>query len=156
MIGSGKAVRTVFFVLGLFVFFSAGDEAVARERNTGGRKKVKWVKSKTGLKSLMTLSKDRGGMIKEYKDETKVHGKIKRAIDRHELKEGEDAARIVKKYGEPVIVLAEEDSGLSRWVYKPGMESYFGGEKAYLFFDKNEKLLRWEVVAKKEEDNQDL
>ena len=117
-------------VLVLVLFsFSAVSPA---EEDTTSQKKVKWVKSKTGIKSLMVLSKDMGQMKKELTEETRNYQNILKAADGDLLKEGERSFEIEKKYGEPVLVLDEPQYNRTRWVYKPGTSSYFEGEKVYL------------------------
>ncbi len=90
----------------------------------------------------MTLSSDRGKMIKEMNDETKRYNKIKKAIESGNISEGDNGSGIKKRYGAPTIILQENDSDAVRWVYKPGTEAYFDGHKIYLFFDANDKLIR--------------
>jgi hypothetical protein len=147
-------MKKVFQIIILSVFIAAvivpGDVSAA----TGTKpEKVKWVKSKTGIKSLMSLSSDRGDMIKEYNDETKNYENIKAAIDQGELKEGMEGAKIARQYGLPVILLEDPDSDDTRWVYKPGDVSFLdAGEKAYLTFDANQTLISWKLVEKKKKD----
>ncbi len=116
-----------------------------------GKEKVKWVKSKTGVKSLMTFAKDRDAMIKEYGEETSDYGKIKSAIDNGHLEVGEEAERIAKKYGDPIVAIEESGGDIVRWVYKPGDETYFKGSKVYLFFDQTERLMDWQEINKPQE-----
>ena len=113
-------------------------------------KKVRWVKSPTGVSSLMTLSKDMGQMNRQLKEETRNYEEVRSAICGRELKEGENASDIQRKYGSPVMVLSEKDGQISRWVYKSASDSYFEGEKAYLLFGDDGKLLRWELVEQKD------
>ncbi|MDP8299022.1 MAG: hypothetical protein P9L88_03885 [Candidatus Tantalella remota] len=132
---------------GVFVLAVCAGDAVCAEK---AKKKVKWVKSKTGLKSLIMLSKDRGDMVQSYKKETERHRKLKKAIDHHELKVGEHASKILKKYGPPVITYKEEGGTREKWAYKPGKETFLNTEKVYLIFDENETLLEWDVIPLKE------
>jgi hypothetical protein len=108
--------------------------------------KVKWVKSKTGLSSLMTLSKDRSEMIAEYKRETRSYNLLKKAMESGLLESGAADEEIIKKYGQPVMAMEDAVGDTVRWVYKPSEADYFKGEKIYLFFDKDGKLNRWETV----------
>jgi len=126
----------------LMVLFAAG--------NARADKKVKWVKSPTGVSSLMTLSKDMGKMKRQLKKETRDYDDIKEAIVGLDLKKGEASDDIERRYGSPAITLREADGGGVKWVYKPASSSYFEGEKAYLFFDGEGRLVKWEIV---EQDN---
>lgn len=118
-------------------------------RSSRKKKKVRWVRSKWGIKMLMLMNKDQGKMKKIYAEEDESYRSIKKAIDHNVLSEGYPAFEIKKKFGEPVIELLDTD-GASRWVYKPSSSSYFDGEKAYLFFTSSGELLGWELVAAKE------
>jgi len=114
------------------------------------KKKVRYVKSKDGLRTLMAMSSDRGKMIREFNNDTKSFEKILKAISDSRIKKGDIADKIKKKYGEPVVIVPEDESGtLSRWVYKPGTESFFEGNKAYLIFDQEGHLEKFEVIPPK-------
>ena len=139
---SSKTAVICVLAVCLALCFAAGARAQS--------KKVKWVKSPTGVSSLMTLSKDMGQMNRQLKEETGNYEDIKAAISGGELKEGEDASNIRRKYGSPVMILSEKEGQVSRWVYKSASDSYFEGEKAYLLFGDDGKLLRWELVEQKD------
>ena len=138
--------RLIVFALVVFIFSSLVNQTSYSEEK---KDKEKWVKSKTGVKSLMTLAGDRGKMVKEYKQETKNYKKVKKALNNDLFHGGEKAFEIKRKYGEPVVVLDEQGANETRWVYKPSETTFFKGEKAYLFFDSENKLLRWELVEGK-------
>lgn len=138
--------RLIIFIAAVFVFSSFSAEISFPEEK---KDKKKWVKSKTGLKSLMLLAKDRGQMIKEYKADTKSYKKIKKALNHDLFHGGEKAFEIKRKYGEPVVILQENNVNETRWVYKPSDASFFEGEKAYLFFDSENKLVKWNLVEGK-------
>ena len=110
--------------------------------------KVKYVKIKGALGDMMKLSDDRNKMIKEYNRETKAYNKIKKAIEENVLEFSVDSADINKKYGAPTIILDKEPDGLIKWVYKPGLEPFTDSDKAYLIFDKSNKLIDWSIVYK--------
>jgi len=111
------------------------------------KSKTRWEKSKTGVGSLMDLSSDRGHMLREYDKETKRYAKIKKAIERDDLEKGEEARKVTRLYGSPVIVLESQTDDSEKWVYKPGDKTFLEGkEKAYLVFDGEGKLESWELV----------
>jgi hypothetical protein len=113
--------------------------------------KEKWVKSKTGLSSLIQLGKDRATMEKEYSKETKSYDAIKKAVDRGDLKEGMAAKDVRRKFGAPVVEFPDSKTDTTRWVYKPGTENFLdGADKVYLIFDANDSLVEWKSVKKKE------
>ena len=113
--------------------------------------KEKWVKSKTGLSSLIQLGKDRAAMEKEYSSETKSYDALKKAVDRGDLKEGMAAKDVRRKFGEPVVEFSDKKTDTAKWVYKPGTENFLdGADKIYLIFDANNSLVEWKSVKKKE------
>lgn len=114
------------------------------------KKKVKWVKVKDGLKSLIAYGKTQGDMKEDFNDETKAYRRVKEAIDHKELRKGESSEKIIKEYGSPTITLTEEGGDLVKMVYKPGKESFFDGNKVYLFFNDSDQLIMWEIVEAKE------
>ena len=138
-------------VLGLFLFSCVADTGVAAEKSLGKEKKVKWVKSKYGLKALIDLAAGRGEMVKEYRKETINYDKVKKAIEGNNvLKDGEEAFHLKKRYGEPVVILSGDRTTPTKWVYKPAHATFFSGEKAYLIFDENEKLIDWKLLQQVE------
>lgn len=139
-----KIVNVGVFCLCCFVVLGS-HVSEARRAKDPKTKRVKYTKSKGGLKSLIELSKDRGNMIREYNEETKVYDKLIRAIDRGLLDEGLNGEDIRKKYGDPVVVVDGDSPGDKKWVYKPGSSSFFEKEKIYLIFNADDILLRWET-----------
>jgi hypothetical protein len=107
------------------------------------KKKVKYVKSKYGVRALIRLGKSMGDMAEELKQDTKNYRKVTKAIDRETIKKGESASKVEKTYGEPVIVLANEKENVTKWIYKPGNVTFFEDKKVYLIFDEDNKLADW-------------
>lgn len=141
-----KIIKLLIYAV-IFLLTASLSHAAEEESKSG--KKVKWVKSKTGIKSLMTFAKDREAMIREYEGETSNYDKIKNAIDKEHLEVGEEAKDIAKKYGDPIVIIPESGGDIERWVYKPGNDSFFKGEKIYLFFDQSQRLMDWDQIDKK-------
>ena len=143
-----RAVIVSFSTVFLVLYFSC--VFVPNAESKEPKKKVRYVKSKDGLRTLMAMSSDRGKMIREFNNDTKSFEKILKAISDSRIKKGDIADKIKKKYGEPVVIVPEDESGtLSRWVYKPGTESFFEGNKAYLIFDQEGHLEKFEVIPPK-------
>ncbi|MFH1665407.1 MAG: hypothetical protein ABIA77_04590 [Candidatus Omnitrophota bacterium] len=131
----------ISLLFAVFVFYPGEAEAKApREKE----KKVKYVKSKGGLQALIEVGKKNQEMEKELKGETGAYEKVRKALDKGRFEKGEAAADIIRKYGEPVIVLQDEKGGGQKWVYKPAQASFWSGEKVYLLFDENDALVDWE------------
>ncbi|MFC1479862.1 hypothetical protein ACFL5Y_00220 [Candidatus Omnitrophota bacterium] len=137
--------KVTIVVFGLFLLTCIAPGATAAKAKPDKKKPVKWVKSKYGVKALMKLSKDRGKMVKEYKQETENYKKVEKAIARGQLAKGESATRIEKRYGAPVITFTDAKNKTRQWVYKPGNLSFFSGEKIYLIFDNEDKLIEWKL-----------
>jgi len=142
---NSKIIKIFLCAFIVLVFLPGVLEA---EETSAKKKKVKWVKSKTGLKSLITYSKDRNAMVKEYKKETSKYQKVKKAVSEERLEVGETTEDISKKYGDPIVIVSESGGDLLRWVYKPSKDSFFKGEKIYLFFDQFGRLMDWQEIDK--------
>ena len=88
-------------------------------------------------------------MVKEYKKETSRYHKVKKAVSEEHLEVGETTGDISKKYGDPIVIVSESEGEVLRWVYKPSEDSFFKGEKIYLFFDQSGRLMDWQEIDKK-------
>ncbi|MBD3379305.1 MAG: hypothetical protein GF408_02465 [Candidatus Omnitrophica bacterium] len=111
----------------------------------GGGKKKKWVKSKHGVGALMELSGDRGKMEREYREETRSFKEVKKAVEHEALRKGAAAFEVKKDFGEPVVEIPGEKAGEVRWVYKAASSDFFTGEKVYLIFGPEGKLIEWGI-----------
>ena len=146
--------KIIIIVLGVFLLScvtggTAG--AKAKPAKTPGRKgkagkRIRYVKSKHGLKALIELGKSREGMIREINGETQSYRRVRDAIDHGRLKKGESASHIRNRYGEPVVILSERNGELTKWVYKAGTASFFSSEKTYLVFNTGGELVGWETL----------
>jgi hypothetical protein len=139
-------VRCLAISIAALLFLSAASEISAAGERKETSSKKKWVKSKYGIKALLTLSKDRGQMEKEYRVETDNYQKIRKAIECGRMEKGEASSEIRKRYGDPVVDFAEDDGKVYKWVYKPGNVTLLEKQKIYLFFDENEKLTNWQMM----------
>ena len=97
------------------------------------------------------MSGDRQKMTRVLVDETKNYEAAKTTISRGNIKPGDSSVSVRKSCGEPVLILDDGKDGSKRWVYKPMASTYFAGEKIYLFFDPQDKLVKWETLENKEE-----
>lgn len=135
-----RVVVSVLVFLGMTANFALAGEKGMRA------KKVKWVKSKDGLKALIELSKSMGKSAEQLKEETRNYDRARKAASEGELKKGETVSRVAKTLGEPVVILSCEDTKAVKWVYKPGNATFFDYKKVYLNFDENGELVDWKVV----------
>ena len=95
---------------------------------------------------LMAVGESQKKMEKELEKETKAYKAIKKAIERGNIKKGESADKIRRRYGAPVVTLSDEQYA-EKWVYKPGYLSYFDGVKIYLFFGEDKTLKGVRVMS---------
>lgn len=98
------------------------------------------------LKTLMEMGQNQADIAKTLQQETNTYNGIKSAITSGAVKTGMTAENIRRKYGEPIIETYDRKRDANRWLYMPATSSHFKGEKAYLYFDKENKLTGWEVV----------
>ncbi len=98
------------------------------------------------LFELMAVGESQKAMEKELAKETKAYKIIKKAIEKGQIKKGESADEIRRRYGAPVITLSDEQYA-EKWVYKPGYASHFDGIKIYLFFDDDKTLKGVRVMS---------
>lgn len=143
-----KEIRILLIIFFLFSFglvFNDTADAALRKKGKTKSAQTKTAQSKGDINVLITLSKDRGAMADDLDEDTKNYENLKKAFDDSRLKEGESELLTRKEYGEPVIILPEENGKFSRWVYKAAKTSFFSQEKIYLIFDKEKKLIRWEM-----------
>jgi len=118
----------ILFALGLFAFFITTNTFSA------------------DLKTLMEIGASQADIAKTLREETNTYNAIKSAIASSAIKTGMTADSIRKKYGEPIIATYDKKRDATRWLYMPATSSHFKGEKAYLYFDKENKLTGCEVV----------
>jgi len=96
--------------------------------------------SAEGLSSLMEIAKSQKDIQKKYDEETKAFNRIRKAIEAGAIQKGQSKIEISNRYGEPIVIIPEAGTRREKWVYKPVESTYFKGIKAYLFFDKDNKL----------------
>lgn len=139
-----KNIGSIFLIAVVITLFFAGISQ-AREK----RERVRWVRSRTGLASLTTLSRDRGHMERHLKNETRNYDRLMQDIERGLLSEGQDAGDIREKYGDPVVDFQGQGGKAERWVYKPFDSTFFQGPKVSLFFGKERDLTGWSIYEKR-------
>jgi hypothetical protein len=88
-----------------------------------------------GLDTLIEIARSQGDIQEEYAGETKSFEQVKRAVDNGAIKKGQSKDEVMSRYGEPVVALQED--GREKWIYKPAKSSFFEGARISLFFDKD-------------------
>lgn len=96
------------------------------------------------LPMLIRLGRNDKSKEQAEKQETKNFRRLKNYIEKSKIKKGVSTKSAISKFGQPVALLSESKG--ERWAYKPSDANWFGGEKIYLFFDKNGNLVDWECV----------
>ncbi len=104
---------------------------------------VEYEKFKGGLGSLIAFGRTRAEMVRQYNAETKSYNSIKKAVDSGQLREGDAASTVKRRYGDPVITLTDDRDSTTKWIYKPAEASFSSNQKIYLTFDENDKLVEW-------------
>lgn len=97
------------------------------------------------LKKLQGLAESATLQEEVLKTEAKSYSKAEEFINSPDIKKGVSADFILERCGEPV---ARADHS-RRWVYKPPSSTFFKGEKIYLIFDENNKLISWRKLHQK-------
>jgi len=139
-----------FVVLVLTILLSGyftGVSICAERETAPKKKKVKYVRAKHGIETMIELSTDRDKMVREFNIDTMNFEKVLKGINDSKIKAGDTDKGIKKQYGEPVVVVPVDNTGeLERWVYKPGIGSFFDGNKIYLIFNKDGYLKETKII----------
>ncbi|MBI4367981.1 MAG: hypothetical protein HY588_01160 [Candidatus Omnitrophica bacterium] len=93
------------------------------------------------LKGLAANEEQKAAVLQA---ETVRFQELKRAISDRKLKTEISQGEFERQFGKPVVVLQEGTR--EKYVYKSGKAGWFGGEKVYLYFDQQSKLVKWECV----------
>ncbi|MFC1658867.1 hypothetical protein ACFL1D_05745 [Candidatus Omnitrophota bacterium] len=96
------------------------------------------------LRMLRSLGANDKLKQQQLSQETKNFQKIKKYIEERRIKEGVSRNYAIRAFGEPVVILPLSQG--EKWAYKPRGADWFAGEKAYLFFDANHRLVSWECA----------
>ncbi len=99
------------------------------------------------LKTLMEIGASQADIAKTLREETIIYDSVKSGIDSGAIKNGIAADTVRKKYGEPVIRVHDKKRNADKWLYMPAASTHFKGEKIFLYFDRENKLMEWEKVV---------
>lgn len=96
---------------------------------------------------LLTLKKFGDDQAKQEQFIKRQESKFKLLLSDVEeglLKKGDTKERVLSRYGEPVSIKEiNGDSVVSEQLMYRHPEQFFGSEKVYLSFDKNQSLVEW-------------
>jgi hypothetical protein len=97
-----------------------------------------------GVKTLMSVGASDKLKERASAQETENFQRVKAHIQNETLEAGMSEKDAVRKFGDPVVVI-DQDSRI-KWAYKPAESEWFSGEKAYLFFDREGRLVSWQYL----------
>ncbi len=100
--------------------------------------------SPSKVNKLLLLKKNQQIKQELLEKQTASYKKIKDYMQLGKMQEGLTKKEVVEEFGEPVISFLQENP--QRWVYKAADQSWFTGEKVYLFFNEKGLLERWDCV----------
>jgi hypothetical protein len=98
----------------------------------------------SGVRLLAQLGKNDKAKQRAERQETLNFQRVKTCLDKNKMKKGISSRQAIKRFGEPVVVLAETKG--EKWIYKSSGVDWLGGEKIYLFFDREGRLTGWEYI----------
>ena len=98
----------------------------------------------TGIKTLIGIAKNGKLKQEELDYETQSFNKLKDYIEKGEIRKGLSQKFFLNNIGKPVVSFYRDNK--NNLVYKPGAQNWFSGEKIYLQFDRQNKLIDWQCV----------
>lgn len=79
-------------------------------------------------------------------DTDKMHfNALREAIENNTLKQGLTRIEVSSLYGQPKKVASSVEASIKETLIFIEPFKYFGAKKIYLYFDKDDKLLTWEI-----------
>ncbi len=96
------------------------------------------------VKTLLDLNNNEKNKNKVFRQETLNFERVKEYITGDREKKDISKDSVIKDFGKPVLIFSQKEG--EKWAYKPSESSWFKGEKIYLYFDNNARLINWECV----------
>lgn len=104
------------------------------------------------LKLLMQIDKEDKAIKRQLRLQEARFDLLVKDLDRNRIKKGSSKRDIIARYGEPISELAGDNQGqLRRLLYRYPLQ-YFNATKVYLYFDNTDILVRWDVIARDEDE----
>ena len=99
---------------------------------------------KDQLLTLKSLGDDQDRQKKFIERQEKNFKLLLSDIEKGALKKGTTRRQILSRFGEPISIkeIGDDPMFLEQFTYRHP-EQFFGSEKVYLFFDKNQALAEW-------------
>lgn len=102
---------------------------------------AKLAKVKDGIETLMKYDKEQKNLKKITKQDTINYEKALSVIKKGEIKIGSSVDLVLKKIGEPVVILYDQNNNTEEFIYKPADSDFFATREAHLMFDSNGKVI---------------
>ncbi len=102
-----------------------------------------------GLKTMIKLDKEQKAQHKYVAMQSRKVQSLIKNIKNNKLKLGLTRKRVISIYGQPI--LAKEVLGYNRLLYRDALD-FNPAEKAYLYFDQDDKLANFELVIREPEE----
>lgn len=96
------------------------------------------------VKTLKDLGEDEKAKEEFIAKEEAHFQNVRQAIARRQLKRGWASSEVESQFGPPVLILPE--GAEQKWIYKSGEGHWFKAPKIHLFFDKEDRLARWQCL----------
>ena len=101
------------------------------------------------LKTLIQLGKNQKLQQKALDQETENFRRVRAYLNSNTIEQNIAQEEALELFGYPVLIIPREEG--ERWIYKESESSWFGGEKVYLYFNKEGRLTSWEYLEATEE-----
>lgn len=99
------------------------------------------------LSFLMRLNNEDKALKQQLTIQKNKFDELLKDIKSDRLKTGTTQDSIVGRYGEPILEIPDAATQETKLLYRHPTD-YFGASKAYLYFNNEQKLLRWELIER--------
>ncbi len=106
------------------------------------------------LLRLKDLSENRDGQEIFVQKQNKNFEKLSGVAKANNIASYKDEKTFIKEFGRPIVSreITSQDQPLTQWLYRYSTQK-FGSPKVYLYFDNQEKLVRWEYYPRDNSDD---
>ncbi len=101
--------------------------------------------SREGIQTLLELKKDEEWQQAYLEQELRAFEAVHKAIADGEINPGQLAGQVAEQVGDPIE--RYPDDGLERWLYHDARDGWFDRPKIYLYFDNEERLVKWKCIG---------
>ena len=97
------------------------------------------------LPFLLRVNSEDQALKQQLKVQEQKFEELLKDIKEGVLKSGIPKKSIIARYAEPILEIPDTATNQTKLLYRHPTD-YFGSSKAYLYFDSQQKLLRWELI----------